>query len=78
MFEINKTLGDIPGRANRKYPFIEMEVGENFLVECAPELSLKTRQRLVGSANAVMNHHGLKRKFSTRKEEKGIRMYRVK
>lgn len=78
MIEIEKSSGPIPARKTRKYPFLDMEVGDSFLIECSEEDMLKTRQRLVGSVNSIIKYRGLERKFATRKEEKGIRIYRSK
>lgn len=76
---IERGNGQIPPSLNRKkYPFMEMNIGDNFLIECSPDMILKTRQRIIGSANSIIKHYGVDRKFSTRTEDKGVRVYRIK
>lgn len=77
---IEKGNGQIPSPKTRpeKYPFTKMEIGDSFIIECTPDMVLKTRQRLISSAHSRVKYHGLDRKFSARTEETGVRIYRVK
>ena len=62
----------------KKYPFLEMKVGDSFLVECEENMKLKTRQRIGASARSICQHYELDWKFSIRAEESGIRAFRIK
>ena len=78
MIEITKTSGLVPARKGKKYPFKEMEIGDNFTCECTPEMIYTVRKRLIGSANSLMKHYGFDRKFSTRMSDNGVTIYRIK
>ena len=66
----------IPPRSNIKYPWGEMEVGDSFFVEC--EYSRKKHQSIGGSKAQFIRHHKSKCKFTARRVDGGIRVWRIK
>lgn len=74
MFKIEKTV-EIPGNAGRtggpnRYPFPDMEVGDSFFVSGAQG------SKAGPAAHTWGRSHG--RKFVTRKEGDGVRIWRIK
>lgn len=70
MFEIEKNVELKPSTRNRKYPFNTMDVGDSFYVQ--PGLDF-TKIRQAAFAWGKIN----KRKFSTRKDGDGYRVWRT-
>ena len=70
-FEIEKGVPLIAAHRTRpeKYPWTKMNVGDSFFV---PGVSIQT---MVGSATPAGRRHG--RKYTTRKVEGGVRVWRI-
>jgi hypothetical protein len=59
----------------RKYPIVELEVGQSFLVVCSPEIS---RKRIM-SVSSLCNRHARKTgfRYTCRVVDGGVRVWRV-
>lgn len=69
-----KKLGD-----GVQYPWDKMNVGDNFYLETPPKKVYQSHQSSVlTSARTWANYNNKKAKFTTRKERKGFRIWRVK
>lgn len=68
MIPIDKNM-PIPPRAQRKYPWGEMEIGDSFFV--------KGRNVKDFHAQIYMAGRRFKRKFALRKTDEGIRVWRI-
>ena len=76
MFKIEKGI-EIPEKKSgrkRKYPFVEMQVGESFFVPIVEGKSLQELQAMVGAcANAAIG----KGKVTVRIDGDGVRCWRI-
>lgn len=64
------------GGAPRKYPWLEMEVGDSFFVPCDAESIGRISVRLRSAAAKNLTLNG--RKFAGRRFADGVRVWRVK
>ena len=71
MYEIEK---NIPTVRAYKYPFRDMEIGDSFLVPCVDDRAAKIDRSKISGAAWYLRP----KKFSTRRVEGGIRVWRVK
>lgn len=69
MFEIEKDVPLPTIKHGKKYPWEQMDVGDSFFV---PEV----KQSLMGT-NAAHNTRMTGRRYTTRKENGGVRVWRV-
>lgn len=67
-FKIEKSVPKPAPIRRRKYPWLEMEIGDSFLVPGG------RTERLANSAHGAGKRYG--RKFSTRSVEGGVRVWR--
>tara|TARA_Y100000817_G_scaffold65790_1_gene49707 strand:+ start:1422 stop:1661 length:240 start_codon:yes stop_codon:yes gene_type:complete len=78
MMQIEKTvpMPEVPQRRRySRYPWEDMEVGDSFHV---PTTSKQTAQSsLIGAANSWAGRHAPDRKFITRRDPDGVRIWRV-
>jgi len=72
MYKIEKGIALPQGKAKKQtiYPFAQMEVGDSFFVE----------GKTIANVSSSAVHHALKseKKFSVRKENGGVRCWRIK
>lgn len=77
MISIDKNVpiptGQCGGRP-AKYPFLDMEVGDSFLLECSADDLAKFQRRATNSANSLFG----KGHITTRQEAGGVRVWRIK
>lgn len=73
-YKIEKNI-QIPLKRTRKYPFDEMEVGDSFMIE---GYTPKKIVSITSSANSFCKTHRNGWKFTVRKIEGDIRIWRVK
>lgn len=72
-FKIEKNV-EFPRNPASKYPFLDMEIGDSFFVSVDRECEKSyTGQRITNSGRMVTGY-----KFSYRKVEGGVRIWRVK
>lgn len=64
------------GHGNSKYPFATMEVGDSFYIPWGDRDRLKIRSVLSNAISAFQLRNEPK-KFSSRKDESGIRVWRT-
>ena len=66
-------------RGKRKYPFLEMQVGDSFFVEC--QQTPRARDHKIIQVNNVFRRykkrHNLQIKITTRSVPEGIRVWRI-
>jgi hypothetical protein len=65
---------DVQGNKT-KYPWASMNVGDSFFVD---SYSYKKQSLLIQNAKSWCDRNFPERKFTTRKENGGIRVYRIK
>jgi len=77
MIKIDKNIPFPNGKSDRKYPLIEMEVGDSFFIPCKEEDEKRIRASIYTSArrNKLTTSH--KRKYTTRKVDGGLRTWRT-
>ena len=81
MFKIDKNIEILTDQNHKiKYPFLKMEVGDSFFIPEKDEqkrINLARRAASAGIAFSKSKRKG-EVKFSTRKLEDGIRIWRIK
>jgi len=77
MIKIDK---NIPIGAANKYPFIDMvDIGDSFLYKLKKgELRATVQARIIGACQSFNRTQRTKIKITTRRVEKGIRVWRIK
>lgn len=75
MFEIEKGYTPPPPRTRSTYPFAQMEVNDSFFVPSGEDGVRNTERRV--SASAAQYGRRTSTKFTTRREEDGVRVWRV-
>ena len=66
----------VVGRARRRYPWRELNVGDSFLVPIRKGQTVKALQRQIGSlADSIRNRSGMR--FTVRQADDGVRVWRV-
>lgn len=70
----------IPIKSKSKYPLVEMEVGDSFLVPFQGENKSAQQSRISSYLWTISNHNKLLkgRKYSMRVLDEGIRVWRIK
>lgn len=79
MTKISKTKPTPKGRrGSKKYPFEKMEVGDSFHVSEPGTHPAMLQQRVLGNALQFSAwHHQRKRRFTSKRDSKGVRIWRV-
>lgn len=75
MFEIEKGVPAPPPRRFTVYPFATMEIEDSFFIPCEVD-DIRTVERRV-SAAAAQYRRRTAAKFRTRREDDGVRIWRV-
>jgi hypothetical protein len=75
MYEIEKNIPVPPPRSRSTYPFADMEIDDSFFVPCEPDAVRNTERRVSASAAQYGRRHSTK--YATRREEDGVRVWRV-
>ena len=60
------------------FPFEKMEMGDSFLIPCAPVLQTKTAMKVQGASNNFRKGWNKKFFIGTRKVHGGVRVWRIK
>lgn len=69
----------IPGRRGSIYPFDKMKVGDSFFIKLKPRQTKRQLQvMLAGKANYYAKCSKNKAKFRTYRDDRGVRIWRVK
>lgn len=80
MYKIEKNIPIANPKPERKYPFNEMEIGDSFLIK-ATDSKMKSIRKIrnrISSACNIFTKNNPKIKFVTRRENDGIRCWRIK
>lgn len=79
MYKIEKDV-PIEGDMRNLFPFSDMEIGDSIFVKCDPEDSYETGRKLHKSARnyRMKNRNGFKITVRSRKQEGGVRAWRIK
>lgn len=77
MYKIEKNV-PIPKRSKqKKYPLMDMNVGDSFWVPCESRReALRERNKIFSMASYYQTKHNVK--FTTRTYEDGVRIWRIK
>jgi hypothetical protein len=80
-FKIDKNIPiTFESRNSKNYPFKDLEIGDSFLIPVLEDNYTTSRSSVVSSVKHFMSKDRKNREFlvRTKREEKGIRVWRIK
>lgn len=60
-----------------RFPFNKMKVGDSFLVPKKDQEPISVQLSIYSAVNSYNKHHGTKLRMATRKQDGGVRVWRI-
>lgn len=67
----------LSGGKTKKYPFLELEVGDSFLIEFNGQTPTALQNKIVNNFSNYSRYHGTKYTSRIKRDEGGVRVWRI-